>query len=124
MASTERGPYSFSANWSLGTGFPFTRPFGYDETFDYRFAIQSIPGNRGDTRMIVDKPYLGRLPIVHRLDVAVQRGIDLPFGRLEGHAGVINSYNRRNMFYYDIFSHRRVDQLPIAPYAALRLEVQ
>jgi hypothetical protein len=40
----------------------------------------------------------------------------------QGHASVIITY--RNMFYYDIFSHRRVDQLPIAPYAALRLEVQ
>jgi hypothetical protein len=48
----------------------------------------------------------------------------MPIGWPRGHARVIITYDRQNMFYYDIFSHRRVDQLPIAPYAALRLEVQ
>jgi hypothetical protein len=43
---------------------------------------------------------------------------------MKAQAGVINAYDRTNMFYYDIYSHRRVDQLPLAPYAALRLEAR
>jgi hypothetical protein len=34
---------------------------------------------------------------------------------------VINAYDRRNMFYYDVFSGRRLDQLPLAPYASVTL---
>ena len=73
LGSVDAGPFTFAARWQLGTGLPFTRPMGYDETFDYRFTIQSIVGNRGDTRMIVEKPYLGRLPITHRLDLSLER---------------------------------------------------
>ena len=30
-------------------------------------------------------------------------------------------YDRRNMFYYDLYTRRRVDQLPFAPYASVTL---
>jgi len=36
-------------------------------------------------------------------------------------AGAINAYDRTNIFYYDLFTQRRVDQLPLAPYAAITL---
>ncbi len=34
-------------------------------------------------------------------------------------AGAIDVYDRRNMLYYDLFTGRRADQLPRAPYASL-----
>jgi hypothetical protein len=43
------------------------------------------------------------------------------FGQIVLQAGVINAYDRRNMFYYDLFSGRRLDQLPLAPYASVTL---
>lgn len=123
LASLDIGPYTASARWQLGSGLPFTRPMGYDEAFDFRFAIHDVARSRGITRMLLDKPYQGRLPIMHRLDVSVQREFDLPFGTMRAQAGAINAYDRLNMFYYDLYTHRRVDQLPLAPYASLRLEV-
>jgi hypothetical protein len=36
--------------------------------------------------------------------------------------GAINLYDRANIFYYDVYTHRRVDQLPFAPYVSLKLE--
>ncbi len=124
LASYELGPYTLSTRWQLGTGLPFTRPMGYDEAFDFRFNIQDVARGRGITRLLVDRPYQGRLPVMHRLDVSVEREFDLPFGTMRASAGAINLYDRLNMFYYDIYTHRRVDQLPLAPYASLQLEVR
>ena len=37
------------------------------------------------------------------------------FGQIVVQAGVVNAYDRRNMFYYDLFTGRRLNQLPLAP---------
>ena len=38
-------------------------------------------------------------------------------------AGVINSYDRDNLFYFDLFTLGRVNQLPLVPSFGLKLEV-
>ena len=58
---------------------------------------------------------------MHRLDVSLGREFDVGFGQLTGQVGAINAYDRQNMFYYDLYTGRRVDQLPLAPYASLTL---
>jgi hypothetical protein len=78
----------------------------------------------GTSRLILDRPFTARLPTMHRLDLSLERGFDLSFGRLTIQAGAINAYDRRNMFYYDLFTGRRVDQLPLSPYAAVTLRSQ
>ena len=52
-------------------------------------------------------------------------GRDVDFGngiRLKALAGVINMYDRQNLFYLDVFTLRRVDQLPFIPTLGLKLE--
>jgi len=120
IGSVEVGEFSVGVRWQLGTGLPFTRPMGFDEFFDYRADVQSPYHFFGETRMIVDKPYLGRLPTMHRLDLSVQRDFDFSFGRLEVRGGAMNLYDRRNIFYYDVYTQRRVDQLPLFPYLSVR----
>ena len=110
-----------SARWQLGTGLPFTRFLGFDEAFDYSTDLDDVRRFPGTSRLVLDRPFNGRLPVMHRLDVSLQRGFDLSFGRLVAQVGAMNAYDRRNMFYYDLFTGRRVDQLPIAPYASLTL---
>jgi hypothetical protein len=34
--------------------------------------------------------------------------------------GGINVYDRRNLFYLDLFTAQRVDQLPVVPYLSLK----
>jgi hypothetical protein len=63
----------------------------------------------------------GRLPSIHRLDLALERDLELPVGKLQAQIGAINVYDRRNMFYYPVYTARRVDQLPLAPYASVVL---
>lgn len=110
-----------SARWQFGTGLPFTRPMGFDEAFDYTKNLHDVRTTVGTTRLVLDKPFTGRLPMMHRLDVSLERGFDLSLGKLLVQAGVINAYDRRNMFYYDLFTGRRADQLPVSPYASVTL---
>jgi hypothetical protein len=121
VTSLELGAFKVSGRWQLGTGLPFTRPLGFDEAFDYSRSLHDVHTSTGSTRLVLDKPFTGRLPVMHRLDLSVERSFELAFGRLQAQAGVINAYDRRNMFYYDLFSGRRADQLPFAPYASLTL---
>lgn len=121
LASLDVGGIRASVRWQLGTGLPYTRPLGFDEAFDYTLDLWDVHATVGTPRLILDRPFTGRLPMVHRLDVSIARELELSFGELLVQAGVINAYDRRNMFYYDLFTGRRLDQLPLAPYAAVTL---
>jgi len=66
--------------------------------------------------------YQGRMLTYHRLDFSLERSFNLSSARLNLRAGAINLYDRANMFYFDVFTHRRVDQLPFAPYFSLKME--
>jgi len=121
VANWEIGGFEASARWQFGSGLPFTRPIGFDEAFDYTKNLHDVHAGLGTMRLLLEKPYTARLPMVHRLDLALERGFDLSVGRLLLQAGVVNAYDRRNMFYYDLFTGRRADQLPLAPYASVTL---
>lgn len=119
VTSLDIGEFRVSARWQFGSGLPYTRPIGFDEAFDYARNLHDVHTNAGTTRLVLDKPLTGRLPVVHRLDVSLEREFDLSRGRLLLQAGVINGYDRQNMFYYDLFTGRRLDQLPLAPYLSV-----
>jgi hypothetical protein len=121
LASLRLGPYTVAARWEFGSGFPFTRPIGFDEQFDFRTDLPNVRGNFGQTQVLLDRPYQGQLPSLHRLDISVERAVDIGSRQLRLQAGVINAYNRKNIFYYDLFTNQRIDQLPLAPYLSVRL---
>jgi hypothetical protein len=120
VASVEAGGFTVAARWQFGSGLPFTRPMGFDEFFDSSNFLPMPYHVFGETRLIVDKPYQGRLTTMHRLDLSVQRELNLRFGRIEARGGAMNLYDRTNIFYYDVFLNRRVDQLPLFPYLAVK----
>ena len=124
VASLDVAGFKASARWQLGTGLPYTRPLGFDEAFDFANGLHDVHTEPGTSRLVLDKPFTGRLPTVHRLDVSLERTFGLSFGDLALQAGVINGYDRRNMFYYDLYSGRRLDQLPFAPYASVTLHTR
>jgi hypothetical protein len=121
ILSLDLAGFTASARWQFGSGLPFTRPIGFDEGFDFTRWLYDVRTTLGTTRALLDKPFTGRLPLVHRLDLALTRPFDVSFGQIVVQAGVINAYDRRNMFYYDLFTGRRLDQLPLAPYASVTL---
>lgn len=124
LSSLDLGPFTFNARWQLGTGFPFTRPMGFDEFIAFDERLPDVRDEYGITRLIMDRPFDGRLPAYHRLDLSLERSFDFPGARLNLEAGAINSYNRRNLFYFDVYTQRRIDQLPFAPYLSVKLQTR
>jgi hypothetical protein len=119
VANLDVAGFHASARWQFGTGLPYTRPIGFDEAFDFSTNLRDPSTGTGTPRLLLDRPFTGRMPSMHRLDVSLGRGFHVPLGRATAQVGVVNAYDRRNMFYYDLFTGRRVDQLRLAPYASL-----
>jgi hypothetical protein len=122
LASVDLGRYALAARWEFGSGFPFTRPVGFDELFDFRTDLPDTRGTYGETRLLLDRPYNGRLPPTHRLDASLERLVGIRSRQIRVQAGVVNLYGQTNIFYYDVFTGRRIDQLPFAPYLSVRLQ--
>lgn len=124
LFSLDLGSYKTGVRWQLGTGMPFTRPMGFDDILDFRQRLPDVNRDRGVRRVIIDMPYLGRMPTTHRLDVSVERLFRLSNSgsNLNVQVGAINAYDQANIFYYDLFTNRRIDQLSFAPYLTVKLE--
>jgi hypothetical protein len=114
----------FSARWQFGSGLPFSRALGFDG-FVLMEGNVDVLEEEGSRRVIFEQPYKGLLPTYHRLDLSAERELVLSENaRLTVHAGVINTYDRSNLFYLDVFTLRRVDQLPFIPTIGLKLDLE
>lgn len=124
LSSLEVGKYTFGARWQLGSGMPFTRPMGFDDFLDFRDRLPDVNLDRGNRRVLVDKPFEGRMPVVHRMDLSVERNFQISDSgsNINIQMGAINVYNQSNIFYYDLFTNRRIDQFSFAPYLTMKLE--
>ena len=123
VLSLDVGLFQTSARWQFGSGLPYTRPLGFDELIRLR-PLPDVRRTYGTPRVLFERPYGGRLPTYHRLDLSAERAFRLPGSALTLQAGVINMYDRTNLFYFDIFSVRRVDQLPLIPNLSVKLETR
>lgn len=99
---------------------PYTRPFGFDSLIPMR-NLEDPRRNYGEPRLLFDKPYTGRMPVYHRLDVSLKRKFNFELADLTAKMGAINAYNRQNLFYFDLFRLRRVNQLPVVPFVAIEV---
>lgn len=121
--STVHG-FDFSVRWQFGSGLPYTQIHGFDG-FVLMDGAVDVDEVRGFPRVIYDSiPYRAVLPTYHRLDVTVDRtftprsGVDITV-----QAGVLNAYDRRNLFALDLFTAQRTDQLPLVPIAGIKLDL-
>ncbi|MDG5767294.1 TonB-dependent receptor [Balneolales bacterium ANBcel1] len=120
--STDIADYTFTVGWQMGTGLPFTRHMGFDSMLPFDQGLPNVIGQYGTPRAILDKPFQGRTPVFHRLDVSVNRSFVIGSATTDIQVGAINTYGQNNLFYYDLFTQRRIDQLPFAPYASMRIK--
>lgn len=123
IASYNVAGFTANASWRFNSGRPYTRLFALD------FALEDLPDqnvleDRGTAKSLYSKPFDGRLPSFHRLDVSVSRSFDLsPALSLETEVGAINAYDIRNVFYFDINTFEQVNQTPLLPYASIRANI-
>lgn len=114
--------FTLNGSWEFGSGAPYTQIFGFD--FSVRVPIEEPQTDPGTARILFSRPYGERLPVYHRLDLSIERSFHLTSGTtLEAGAGVINTYNRNNIFNFDIQTLQRVDQTPLLPYFSLKLSI-
>ena len=121
LGSYGLGPWTASVRWQYGSGLPFTRVAGFDEVLP-PVGLPDVTGQRGTPRVLFDRPYNGRLPEYHRLDASLGYRRPLAAGAVEVQGGVINAYDQANLFYFDVFRLKRVDQLPLVPYVSVKVE--
>jgi len=113
--------FDLAARWQFGSGTPYSRALGFDV---YAPTVQGgdVYTQTGTPRVIYERPYTGRLPAYHRLDVTLQRAFPIRGAELTAQIGAINAYDRRNLLAFDVFTLQRVNQLPLLPTFSLRLE--
>jgi len=121
VATTRVSGIDVSARWNFGSGRPFNHVYGFDG-FVLLDGIQNLFTVPDDQRVIYGQPFQGLLPTYHRLDVSLEREFVLDKFILTAQVGVINAYNRRNLFALDLFTTERNYQLPIVPVAGLRID--
>ena len=117
------GRVELGVRWQAGSGLPYTRPFGFD-TYVPPLGLPEVQTEAGARRVLFERPYNGRLPVYHRLDVSAGTEVRLGPAALDLQAGAVNTYGRDNVFYYDVFRARRVDQLPLVPFVSARLRTR
>ncbi|HET6569567.1 MAG TPA: TonB-dependent receptor [Rhodothermales bacterium] len=120
LLTTTLAGVDLSVRWAFGSGLPFSRALGFDGfvLLDDVMDLSKAPTSR---RVIYERPYNGLLPTYHRLDLSIERTINLRPVQLTLQGSLINVYDRRNIFYLDVFTLQRVDQLPIIPSFGIKL---
>lgn len=113
--------FTTKINWMYGSGMPFTQPMGFDSYFSFRNGPPQIKESYGEPRVLLESPFAGMLPAFHRLDVSVEQTTEIRDVKVNIIAGVVNAYNWKNLFYYDVYSQKSIMQLPFLPYITLKI---
>ncbi|MEM8557201.1 MAG: hypothetical protein AAGG50_05190, partial [Bacteroidota bacterium] len=124
VARVERDGYALTAQFQYSSGFPYTPSAGIDDWIPLVGAGEDVATEPGQTRLLYGPRGSDRLPAYHRLDLWLERATERGRYRFTIRAGVINAYNRANVFYFDLFTFRRVDQLPLLPSVGLKLDIR
>lgn len=109
--------WDVNARWNLGSGFPFTQTQGFYENITFADGINTdYTTANGDMGIMYAGINQGRLPYYHRLDLTVKRRFEIgQNSTIELYAGATNVYSRKNIFYFDRITYKRIDQLPLMP---------
>lgn len=123
IGSYQFGGFAASVSWQYASGRPFTQVYAYNIALN-ALPFQNPVEDPGRPQTLYSEPYDARLPGYHRLDIAIEREFTIsPRLTLETEIGAINSYDSRNIFYFDVNTLQRVDQMPFLPYFSLKVEI-
>ncbi len=121
LASWKVNEFNINFRWNFGSGLPYNQVRGFDE-FLLLDGDVDVSEQSGATRVIYDRPYGGVLPTYHRLDITVDREFPFKGGFFAIQGGVINVYDRANIFSLDLFTLERTNQLPLIPTLGIKIE--
>ncbi|MGE5430004.1 MAG: TonB-dependent receptor [Syntrophomonadaceae bacterium] len=122
--------YDFGAGWNASviwvynSGLPFTKMTGYYdklEAGDYFNQLNMLAPYQ--PFLLLGDKNLGRLPDYHRLDLSLSKKFKVAFANFYLDVSAINVYDRKNIFYFERNTGKRVNMLPFLPTATLKLEI-
>jgi hypothetical protein len=118
------GDWQFSATWLYHSGFPYTQQLGYYDKISLDlFITDYMLYNSLSPTVFFDQKNLVRLPDYHRLDLSISKKFDLSFMKLNMDISAINVYDRKNIFYFEQNSGKRVNMLPFLLTGTVKVEL-
>lgn len=118
------GDYAISATGQAGSGFAYTPSAGFDQYIALGDASVDLLTTPGQTRILYGERGSRRLPAYARLDLWGERVVVSGRSTVTLRAGVVNLLNRSNIFYFDLLTLRRANQLPFFPSVGVRVDVR
>jgi hypothetical protein len=110
--------FEVSVRWNLGSGLPFTPTIGFYENQNFSDGITTdyTTDNTDYQSTILGNFNSERLPYYHRLDVSAKKRFEFKNESvIEIVGSVTNLYNRKNIFYVNRVTSKKIYQFPILP---------
>lgn len=123
LLHAQKGDVGLTLQWQYGSGLPFTESGGFDVWYLLTPDVD-VAAEAGVDRIVYSEPFGGRQPTYSRFDLWIERRVDRGRTIATLRAGALNLLNRKNLFYYDLFTFSRVDQLPFLPSVGFKLELR
>ena len=123
LLHAQRGPIGMTAQFQFGSGLPFTQSSGFD-VWHLLTPDVDVTTDPGLDRVLYGEPFRGEQPTYTRLDLWIERRVEAGRSVATLRAGALNIFNRDNLFYYDLFTFNRVNQLPFVPSVGFKMELR
>ena len=108
--------FDVSLRWEFRSGTPFTQTIGYYNRLTLGNPVfDSFENDPGEVYGILGAKNAGRMPAYHRLDLSVRYRVTIKSLSAEVGGSIVNVYNRKNIFYFERQTGKRVDMLPLFP---------
>lgn len=120
LAAADVFEFDVSARWQYGSGPSYSQPLGFDEFILMDGAVDPFT-EEGTRRIIYGNPFSDFLPSYHRLDISLAKTWTWQQASLTLHSALINAYDRPNILYMDLYTGRRVKQLPLFPSLGIKV---
>ena len=123
LIHAEKDNTGITIQLQYGSGLPFTQSSGFDMwlLLTPDTDVSTAPGQE---RIVYAPPFEGRQPAYQRVDAWIERRVEHGRVVMTLRAGAVNIFNRDNLFYFDLLTFQRVDQLPFVPSVGLKIELR
>lgn len=110
--------------WNYYSGLPFTQITGFRDKWNIEnlFLTDNIWANLSPY-VLNGQRNVARLPDYHRLDLSISKNIKFGFLNLFIDLSFVNIYNRKNIFYFEKTTGKRVNMLPFLPAASIKAQI-
>ena len=111
-------------SWNYNSGMPYTQIYGYNDKYNPLGISNpsSTLSNYLYFPILADRN-AAHLPDYNRLDINMSKEFHLGFVKMYIGLNVINIYDRKNFFYFDMKTGERVNMLPFLPSIEVKAEL-